>query len=193
MAKKEFRKQMMATLKTINKDEHALLSQRITEHLLNTEEFKNANIIGITISRYPEVDTRLIIEVAWSMGKQIVVPKSNKETRDMDFRLLTSFDNLETVYLDLLEPIIEKTESILKEHIDLQIVPGVVFSRVGYRTGFGGGYYDRYLADYKGNTLSLAFECQTGHDVPVEAHDLPVDKIVTDKCVINCLEIREIK
>ena len=49
------------------------------------------------------------------------------------------------------------------------------------RIGFGGGYYDRYLTDYKGDTLSLAFECQTSHDVPVEGHDIPVNKIFTEK------------
>ena len=79
------------------------------------------------------------------------------------FDLLLSYDNLETVYMDLLEPIIEETVSVAKNEIDLQIVPGVVFSDEGYRIGFGGGYYDRYIMDYKGATLSLAFECQTGH------------------------------
>ena len=184
---------MIAILNKLKADEHALLSQNILEHLFNTPEFKSAETIGITISRYPEVDTRFIIEAAWSLGKRIVIPKTNKETKHMDFRLLTTFDDLETVYIDLLEPIIEKTKPILKEHIDLQIVPGVVFSREGYRTGFGGGYYDRYLEDYGGKTLSLAFECQTGFDVPIENHDLPVDKIVTEKNVIDCQEIRESK
>ncbi len=50
----------------------------------------------------------------------------------MDFRLINSFDNLETVYLDLQEPIITETKSIIKEEIDLQIVPGVVYSDEGF-------------------------------------------------------------
>ena len=104
----------------------------------------------------------------------------------MDFRILTSFDELETVYIDLLEPIVEQTESIGKEQIDLLIVPGVVFSNDGYRIGFGGGYYDRYMTDYKGATISLAFHSQVNHEVPIEAHDIPVQKIITERDFIDC-------
>ena len=86
----------------------------------------------------------------------------------------------------MLEPIVEETTSIKKEVIDLQIVPGVVFSNEGYRIGFGGGYYDRYLTDYNGYTLSLAFECQTGYVIPIETHDIPVRKIYTEKREILC-------
>ena len=57
-------------------------------------------------------------------GKQIAVPKCIQATREMDFRSITSFDDLETVYMDLREPIVSETKSIAKENIDLQIVPG---------------------------------------------------------------------
>lgn len=191
--KERIRKQMLATLNTISQEEYAQYSRKIKERIIATDEFKKAEIIGITISRYPEVDTRLIIEAAWSLGKQIAVPKCDRKTREMDFRLLTSFDHLETVYMDLLEPVLAKTASVLQEQIDLQIVPGVVFSAEGYRTGFGGGYYDRYLAAYNGRTLSLAFECQTGQDIPIENHDLPIEKIITENNVIDCRKARESK
>ena len=68
-----------------------------------------------------------IIEAAWKIGKRIAVPKCIHATREMDFRLITSFNNLETVYMDLLEPIVDETESVRKNEIDLQIVPGVYF------------------------------------------------------------------
>ena len=61
----------------------------ITERLLASDEFQNAKTIGITISRYPEVDTRPLIEAAWEMGKRIAVPKCIHATREMDFRLIT--------------------------------------------------------------------------------------------------------
>ena len=99
----------------------------------------------------------------------------------MDFRLITSFDDLETVYMDLKEPIVSRTVSIDKGQIDLQIVPGVVYSDEGFRIGFGGGYYDRYLTDYEGDRVSLAFEIQTSQEVPIEEHDIPVNKIITEK------------
>lgn len=193
MDKQTIRKQMIARLNELSLEEHAQLSRKIKRNIIQSEEFNKAKIIGITVSRYPEVDTRLIIEAAWLMGKQVVVPRCKQETREMDFRLLTSFDDLESVYMNLLEPIITRTVSISKEQIDLQIVPGVVFSNEGYRIGFGGGYYDRYMVDYKGETISLCFECQAGYDVPVEQHDIPVVKMITESRSINCKEIRDSK
>lgn len=194
MNKHAIRKQMIATLKNdLNQEEYARLSRKIKDRIMQSNEFKNAEIIGVTISRYPEVDTRLLIEAAWSLGKQIAVPRCKRESREMDFRLLTSFDELETVYMDLLEPIITKTVSVSKGQIDLQIVPGVVFSSEGYRIGFGGGYYDKYMAEYAGETISLCFDSQIRYDVPIEQHDLPVGKIITENNSINCYEIRDSK
>lgn len=186
MNKKEIRNQMLHHLNTMNEDEYAQYSKAIINKLFEQEVYRNAEIIGVTISRFPEVDTKLLIEAAWKAGKQVAVPKCIRETYAMDFRILTSFDELETVYIDLLEPIVEQTESIGKEQIDLLIVPGVVFSNDGYRIGFGGGYYDRYMTDYKGATISLAFHRQVNHEVPIEAHDIPVQKIITERDFIDC-------
>lgn len=177
---------MLDILNNMNRSEHMKKSLEITDRVIASNDFQSADTIGITISRYPEVDTRPLIEAAWEAGKQIAVPKCLHATREMDFRLITTFDNLETVYVDLLEPIIDKTVSVGKNEIDLQIVPGVVFSEEGYRIGFGGGYYDRYLQGYKGETLSLAFAIQTGQAVPVEPHDIPVSRIFTEEKVIVC-------
>ena len=68
-----------------------------------------------------------------------------------------------------------------------------LFSDEGFRIGFGGGYYDRYLTDYEGDRVSLAFEIQTSQEVPIEEHDIPVNKIITENSVIQCQEIRDAK
>lgn len=190
MCKTLLRKKMIAQLKTITQEEHHERSNEIKERLMNIDEFKKASVIGITISRNPEVNTWPIIEAAWTLGKRVAVPKCDSKNRSMDFRLITSFEQLETVYMNLLEPIITETESVLKEHVDLQIVPGVVFSIAGYRIGFGGGFYDRYLESYEGRKISLAFGIQTAQNIPIGKYDLPVDKILTEKETINCKEIR---
>ncbi|KXH87439.1 5-formyltetrahydrofolate cyclo-ligase [Sporosarcina sp. HYO08] len=188
MQKATKRKQILQQLTGLKLDIHEAKSLAIIEKVLASPDYQNAKTIGITISRFPEVNTTSLIEAAWQDGKQVAVPKCIASTRHMDFRLINSFDQLETVYMDLREPIIEKTTSVAKSMIDVQIVPGVVFSNKGYRIGFGGGYYDRYLNDYTGNTISLAFDCQTGHEVPVEAHDVPVAKIMTETRIIACQE-----
>ncbi|MFC5591007.1 5-formyltetrahydrofolate cyclo-ligase [Sporosarcina soli] len=181
-----FRNQVLDALNSMERAQHEKWSSCIAERVIASEEFRNAETIGITLSRFPEIETRNIIESAWQVGKRVAVPKCIHSTREMDFRLIQSYGQLETVYLDLLEPIVGETISIKKEAIDLQIVPGVVFSEEGYRIGFGGGYYDRYLQDYQGSTLSLAFDCQIGYEVPVETHDIPVRKIYTEQREILC-------
>jgi 5-formyltetrahydrofolate cyclo-ligase len=186
MDKKSLRNEMLVVLNKMDRIEHEKFSQLITNRILTSNEFIKADSIGITISRYPEVNTLPLIEAAWKAGKQVAIPKCIHATREMDFRAITSFNSLETVYINLLEPIVKETDSIVKENIDLQIVPGVIFTEEGYRIGFGGGYYDRYMTDFPGDALSLAFECQIKQMVPVESHDIPVSKIFTDKRVIIC-------
>ena len=61
-----------------------------------------------------------------------------------------------------------------------KIVPGVGFDKDNYRIGFGGGYYDRYLKDYKGYTISLAFKDQIIDKVPINEFDLPVNLVITN-------------
>jgi 5-formyltetrahydrofolate cyclo-ligase len=186
MKKSIFRNDMIKQLKSMEIESYKQRSLAIKKNLVNSPEFINASIIGITISRFPEVNTRPIIEAAWELGKKIAVPKCENKTRKMDFRMITSYDNLETVYLNLQEPIIEETRSVKKDKINLQIVPGVVYANNGLRIGFGGGYYDRYLMDFTGDVVSLAFEKQTGHTIPFENHDIPVQKIYTENGIIFC-------
>lgn len=187
MGKNHRRRTILEQLQQMSPEEHAKKSAAIKQRLLSLDSFQDAKIIGITIARFPEVDTKSIIETAWSMGKKIVVPKCIRLSKEMDFRQIDSFTQLEVVYMGLEEPAVASTISVEKEVIDLQIVPGVVFSNDGYRIGYGGGYYDRYMADYKGRSVSLAFACQTGFDVPVESHDIPVQQIITEKELIHCL------
>jgi len=187
MNKKQIRIEMIDTLKNMDLKKYNHSSQIIKDHFVASKAYTDARVIAITISRFPEVDTRPIIEDAWEQGKTIVVPRCIPKTRDMDFRIINSFKDLETVYIDLLEPIVAETKSIEKEQIDIQIVPGVVFSEKGYRIGFGGGYYDRYLEGFQGEMISLAFEAQTGKIIPVENHDIPVEKIITENGMVHCL------
>lgn len=193
MNKKLIRTEMIETLKSMERNKYNDLSIIIKEHFVASQAYTDARVIGVTMSRYPEVDTRPIIEAAWEQGKTVVVPRCIPKTRAMDFRIINSFKDLETVYIDLLEPIVSETTSITKDQIDIQIVPGVVFSEKGYRIGFGGGYYDRYLEGFKGEMISLAFETQIGKIIPVENHDIPVDKIITENGTFHCQKSEEAK
>jgi len=160
-------------------------SEAIFDKAIALAELKHASCIGITISRDFEVNTRKLIEQAWLLSKKVAVPRCIPTTRKLDFYLLSSFDQLEIVYAGLLEPKVEETEIILSKDIDLLIVPGVAFTEGGDRLGFGGGYYDRFLPNYEGELLALAFDFQIVPFVPLEDHDVPVDLIVTEERVIK--------
>ncbi|TAA70658.1 5-formyltetrahydrofolate cyclo-ligase [Planococcus salinarum] len=185
MDKASQRKEMIRLLKNMDAKEHKQKSDAIIDFLLDDPVFKEAAVIGTTISAYPEVDTRRLLEKCWESGKKTAVPKCDPVTKVMTFRLVDDPVQLETVYMKLKEPIVELTEEVAPEQIDLLIVPGVLFSADGYRIGFGGGYYDRYLTRYNGPTRSLAFASQLVDAVPVEAHDLPVERICTEN---GCLD-----
>ncbi len=191
MDKKELRNMIRRRLMEMDRETYLLRSGHIQNKLMQEPSIKEGKTIAVTMSRFPEVETRRIIEALWEMGKRVCVPKCDPATREMAFYHITDFSQFEKVYMDIEEPIIERTERMLIEQIDVIIVPGVVFNSAGYRIGFGGGYYDRYLQQYAGATISLAFEEQVKEDIPTEVHDIPVDIILTDKKRIHACRNRE--
>jgi 5-formyltetrahydrofolate cyclo-ligase len=103
----------------------------------------------------------------------------------LSFHKITQFSQLESVFYGLFEPIIDQTIEVRHEDIDLLIVPGLAYTRDGFRLGFGGGYYDRYLPQYKGKSISLAFHFQVIPHFPLEEHDIAVSKLITNEEVIK--------
>ncbi|WP_230130504.1 5-formyltetrahydrofolate cyclo-ligase [Bacillus sp. CECT 9360] len=184
--KEKIRSEIKAVLTTMSESDYQQLSRAIATQLYQLGEWERANLIGITISNHPEVDTREIIKRAWEQGKEVAVPKCFPADKSIQFRKIVSFDQLEKVYYGLWEPIMTETEIVSANEIDLLFAPGLAFTESGYRLGFGGGYYDRFLPYYKGPTLSLAFKDQVLPALPVETHDIPVAKLVTPERVIVC-------
>ncbi len=182
--KKELRLQIKKMLQSLSKMEYEQQSFEIARNLYEQEEWKQAKMIGITISISSEVNTYPIIRRAWLEGKSIAVPKCFPKENVMHFYELKAFTQLENVFRDLYEPNLNITTLVKPNEMDCLIVPGLAFNKSGYRLGFGGGYYDRYLVQYNGPTVSLAFDCQIIEDIPKESHDLPVSKIITNKDVI---------
>ena len=93
-------------------------------------------LLGLTISKQPEVDTYQIIRKAWESGKQVVVPKCNLKKKGLLSVTLNEFSQLESVFYGLFEPIEELTTEVDDDKIDLMIVPGLAYTREGLPFGF---------------------------------------------------------
>jgi 5-formyltetrahydrofolate cyclo-ligase len=184
--KSQARKEVKEELNLLPMEQHEMWSNQIAAKLYETSWWKDAAVIALTISRDREVSTMPLIERAWAAGKTVVVPKCNPTDHTMKFFRITSFSQLETVYFGLQEPIINETVYCSAEEIDLMVVPGIVFSKKGYRIGYGGGYYDRYLASFGGTAISLAFAFQLRKEVPADDHDIPVQAIITNEGITIC-------
>lgn len=180
MNKSKLRKKTIEYLNTISFTEKQNIEQKLVHNLLNTPLWKNANVVGITVSQKYEWDTRMLIETAWKQGKQIVIPKCYPNEKEMMFYSFLSYSDLENVYMDLWEPKVTRLKKLVKKDIDLLVVPGLLFDRLGYRIGFGGGYYDRFLQSFPNITVSLTSDRQILTNLPHESFDIPVDYIITE-------------
>ncbi|AEN78496.1 5-formyltetrahydrofolate cyclo-ligase [Ligilactobacillus ruminis] len=118
------------------------------------DSWKNARIIALTISTGIEIDTKPLISLAWADKKKVVVPKTFPG-RKMEFFEIVPESEYELTSFGLLEPK-DETKFVSGDQIDLIVVPGVAFTLEGQRLGYGGGFYDRYLSGYRGNTIALA-------------------------------------
>lgn len=186
----QLRREMKQHLLEMKKTEYILLCSEIKTKLLQSKEWHEATTIGITISSNREIDTTPIIEAGWKEGKRIVVPKCFPDQKELKFYKITSFQEVEDSFYSLKEPIISVTPFVEKEQIDLLIVPGLIFDKSGFRIGFGGGYYDRYLNDYHKATVALAFDFQLVDEIPKEAHDIPIRRIVTNTSKDDVQKVR---
>nr|WP_245975368.1 5-formyltetrahydrofolate cyclo-ligase [Oceanobacillus chungangensis] len=181
MHKSELREKMISKLENIAADKKREIEGQLADNLFQSEAWQRAKSIGITISQGMEWNTQPIIEKAWEQGKDVYVPKCLPKEKKLIFYRFESYDQLEVVYYNLQEPKADETLKAEKDAIELLLVPGLVFDGRGYRIGFGGGYYDRFLTDFPNRTISLAAVFQLIDQVPREVYDIPVEQIITEK------------
>lgn len=170
---KEMREKMTAQYKRS-------LDIEIASRFLCTREYMLADTLLVYVSRDTEVDTKGIIHAAFANGKNVAVPKCEGKGI-MNFYLLSSMDDLLSGYSGILEPDVSRCKMLTEFENSICIVPGLSFDPEGYRIGFGGGYYDRFLKSYKGISAGLCYGSFVKWDLPREEHDVPVELLVTDR------------
>lgn len=167
--------------------ERSRLDALIAEHVLESPCFQQADAVFSYVSVGAEVDTRAIIERCLGQGKLVAVPRC-APGRTLEWYRVGSLEGLEKSAFGILEPP-ANAERLVDAHAcehPLAIVPGLSFDGQGYRLGYGGGYYDAFLAQFPGVSLGLCRSCQaSGHPLPREAHDVPVHLVATEQGIVR--------
>ncbi|GFP33793.1 5-formyltetrahydrofolate cyclo-ligase, partial [Candidatus Hakubella thermalkaliphila] len=120
--------------------------------------------------------------------KKIILPKVDKENNKLKFYEIKDITELAKGYMGILEPSVSEERLTRLDDIVIIIIPGAAFDVSGSRLGYGAGFYDRLLAGMKNKipVIAPAYEEQIVENISSELHDVKVDKIVTDKRVIEC-------
>ena len=139
-----------------------------------------------------EVHTRELIDIALSAGKCVVVPVVSPRRREQLLHArLDSLELLETGPMGCRQPPVARADFDDLGSIDLVVVPGLAFSPAGVRLGFGGGYYDRFLAAAGATRVGLVCEELLLETIPHADHDMPMDWVVTERALYECAQERQ--
>ena len=175
--KSELRKQVLQEMKALPLEQKQFIDQALTERILQHPLYQEAKTIASYLSFPHEFQTQELIEQALKDGKKVLIPKTYPKGH-MKFVVYDPQQLVKTSF-GLLEPQGD-LEVVDASQIDLIHVPGLAFTTEGYRIGYGGGYYDRYLKHFSGNTLSTVYPCQIRDFIP-EDHDIPVQEVLVDE------------
>ena len=172
--KSELRKQILQELKALSQEQKQAMDRALTERFLNHPFYQEAKVIATYLSFPHEFQTQELIKQALKDGKKVLIPKTYPKGR-MEF-VIYDPQQLAKTSFGLLEPQGD-LEVVDTSRIDLIHVPGLAFTMDGYRIGYGGGYYDRYLENFAGHSLSTIYPCQV-QEFNSEDHDIPVQEVL---------------
>ena len=137
-------------------------------------------VVGSYLPFRNEFPTQLLNDEFNKLNFNLSLPCINKNDSSMTFRNYTSDSGLAPNSYGILEPS-QNAEEVVPSII---IVPLVAFSLTGYRLGYGGGYYDRYIEKNLDNQnlikIGLGFSFQKYDKLPNENHDQKLDWILTE-------------
>ncbi len=177
--KKEIRRECRMKRENQPEKEREEKSRLICRKVLDLPVYQASSTILVYIETQGEVSLDGVIRAAWKDGKTVASPRCHGKT--MDFYRIRSYEDLETGTFGVREPK-DGCEMIIPDPSHtLLLAPGVAFDRRGGRVGYGGGFYDRYLAEHPGlHTVGIGFAFQIYDTVPGEPTDIPLEQIVTE-------------
>ncbi|MCL2367179.1 MAG: 5-formyltetrahydrofolate cyclo-ligase [Oscillospiraceae bacterium] len=156
----------------------------ILQNILSLKEYKDAQSIMLFFSVEREPDTHQLAKIALADQKKVAFPLCFGAGL-MQAHVVSSLSELRPAVLGIPAPP-ESAPFLSPDEIDLIIVPALTYDKLGFRLGYGGGYYDRYLAATSAHTIGITRAQLLMDQVPKEPHDIPVKCLVTEKEVYHC-------
>lgn len=175
--KAALRKLLLGRRDGISHDLAGISAARIRANLRRIPRFRDAASVGLYYPAGSEVPTQGIMQEAISNGVAVCLPRV-RGGRALDFREIAGFSSLEPGSFGLMEP---KESCPPAPPMDAVVAPAVGASADGHRIGYGGGFYDRYLAGSGAAKIALCFQRQVVGAVPREGHDVRMDYVVTEE------------
>lgn len=185
--KRDLRTAILARRLALTPAEVARKSAVIQGKLWQLPAFRTARVLMAYVACRNEVETEKLIRNALLEGKRVVLPVTDVRRKMICARLISRYpEDLVTGPFGIPEPG-AFCPLVAREELDLVLVPGVAYDVKGYRLGYGGGYYDRFLPGLRPNavTVGLAYDFQVVSTIYPEAHDWPVTFVITEKRVIE--------
>ncbi|MDR1702847.1 MAG: 5-formyltetrahydrofolate cyclo-ligase [Sporomusaceae bacterium] len=187
--KNELRQRVVAERRAKSKEERQAGSDRVAEHLIDWPVYKQAKAVMTYLFMPDEPDMEKVISHALANGKTVCVPHMYETYGQMDAAIIENLDDLVRGKFNLVVPNPATLKVKKAEELDLIIVPGAAYDRVGHRLGMGGGYYDRFLPRaVNAQFIGAVWDCHILDDIPVDGHDKLVNYLVSEKGIFNCQE-----
>ena len=175
MDKQALRKQIREQKRAMTVEEIERASVRLGELFAASELYRNAKTIYGYLPYNQEVRTVPMLQRALQEGKRIAVPKIFGD--EMKFIYLEDFTRVEKGYAGIPEPIDDGP--VADDKTALVLMPGLAFDKAGHRIGYGGGFYDKFLAaEPEHPTLALCYAFQMLPQLSTEEFDIPVDCVL---------------
>ncbi len=184
--KRELRKRLLRSLKSLSPAEAARKSRLACLTLLGLAEFQRADVVMSYMPIAGEVDATEINQAVLRHGKTLLLPRVYRDPPRLAAIACHSLtEPMERGSYQILEPAEGPAWPV--ERIDLVVVPAVAYDLRGFRLGKGGGFYDRFLSQprLRAVTCGLAFAEQVLPNVPIQEHDQPIQMLAAEAEVLR--------
>ena len=175
MNKQELRRAIRERKRAMTEEEIVERSNALAEKFYNSPAYQAASTIYGYLPYNQEVRTAPMLQRALDDGKRVAVPKVYGE--EMRFIYLEDLTQVSKGYAGIPEPIADAP--VAEDKQALVLMPGLAFDPQGHRIGYGGGFYDKFLAKEPHHpTLALCYEFQMQAHLDTEEFDIPVDTVL---------------